>query len=36
MLEKMAQAASGKDKALSAAQFKKKFEHVVTELSGGL
>ena len=36
LLEKMATAASGKDKALSGAEFKKKFEPVVTELSGGL
>jgi 6-phosphofructokinase 1 len=36
LLEKMATAASGKDKALSAAEFKKKFEPVVTELRGGL
>ncbi len=35
LLEKMAKAASGKDKFLSAAEFKKKFEPVVTELRGG-
>ena len=36
LLEKMAKAASGKDKTLSAAEFAKKFEPIVTELRGGL
>jgi len=36
LLEKMAKAASGKDKTLSAAEFTKKFEPIVTELRGGL
>ena len=36
LLEKMAKAASGKDQTLSAAEFMKKFEPVVTELRGGL
>ena len=36
LLGKMAKAASGKEKSLSAAEFKKKFEPVVTELRGGL
>ena len=35
LLEKMARAASAKDKFLSAAEFKRKFEPVVTELRGG-
>ena len=35
LLEKMARAASAKDKSLSAAEFKRKFEPVVTELRGG-
>jgi 6-phosphofructokinase 1 len=35
-LEKIAKAASGKNKALSVAEFKKKFEPAVTDLRGGL
>jgi 6-phosphofructokinase 1 len=35
LVERMAEAASGKDKSLSAAEFKKQFEPVVAELRGG-
>ena len=36
LLEKLARAASSKDKALSAEEFKKRFAHVVSDLRGGL
>jgi hypothetical protein len=35
-LEKLAKAASSKEQSLSPEAFKKKFEHVVTELRGGM
>jgi len=34
-LEKLAQTASSQEKLLSGETFKKKFEHVVTDLRGG-
>jgi 16S rRNA U516 pseudouridylate synthase RsuA-like enzyme len=36
LLEKMAKAASGKDKSLSAAEFRKRYEPAVTALRGGI
>jgi hypothetical protein len=35
-LEKLARSASGQEKPLSAEAFKKRFEHVVADLRGGL